>query len=168
MELANLGETEPTPPVSNSGNSTTSNGFPGSNPSSQQPPPPPGPASSNGFGRSFINSVSSFLLDEGAMSGLSASERGRVLFRSEPVSRCQLILQSEAAYNCVNELGELGLVQFVDLNPDVSGFQRKFVNEVKRCEEMERKLRYLQREAMRDDIAIDELSKCEPRPLIFE
>ena len=165
MELANLGETEPTPPVSNSGNSTTSNGFPGSNPSSL---PPPNNASSNGFGRSFINSVSSFLLDEGAMSGLSASERGRVLFRSEPVSRCQLILQSEAAYNCVNELGELGLVQFVDLNPDVSGFQRKFVNEVKRCEEMERKLRYLQREAMRDDIAIDELSKCEPRPLIFE
>ena len=35
------------------------------------------------------------------------------------------------------------------------------MNEVKRCEEMERKLRYLQREAMRDDIAIDELSKIE-------
>ena len=32
---------------------------------------------------------------------------------------------------------------------------------MKRCEEMERKLRYLQREAMRDDIAIDELSKIE-------
>ena len=53
----------------------------------------------------------------------------------------------------------MSLLQFVDLNPDVSGFQRKFVNEVKRCEEMERKLRYLQREAMRDDIAIDELSE---------
>ena len=166
MELANLGESEPTPPVSNGnpGNPTTSNGFPGSNPSSR---PPPNNASSNGFGRTFINSISSFLLDEGAMSGLSASERGRVLFRSEPVSRCQLILQSEAAYNCVNELGELGLVQFVDLNPDVSGFQRKFVNEVKRCEEMERKLRYLQREAMRDDITIDELSECELPPFIF-
>ena len=30
----------------------------------------------------------------------------------------------------------LGLVQFVDLNPEVSAFQRQFVNEVKRCEEM--------------------------------
>ena len=90
------------------GNSTTSNGIPGSNPSAAAN----GTSSANnGFGRSFINSISSFLLDEGAMSGLSASERGRVLFRSEPVSRCQLILQSEAAYNCVNELGELGLVQ---------------------------------------------------------
>lgn len=27
------------------------------------------------------------------------------------------------------------------LNPDVNAFQRKFVNEVRRCEEMERKLR---------------------------
>ena len=72
---------------------------------------------------------------------MSAMDSGTVLFRSEPVSRCQLILQSEAAYNCIAELGELGLVQFVDLNPDVSSFQRKFVAEVKRCEEMERKLR---------------------------
>lgn len=71
----------------------------------------------------------------------------------------QLFLQSEAAYLCVAELGELGLVQFRDvsellgclnhfiftsfsqqLNPDVNAFQRKFVNEVRRCDEMERKL----------------------------
>jgi len=38
--------------------------------------------------------------------------------------------QSEAAYACVSELGELGLVQFRDLNPDTNVFQRKFVNEV--------------------------------------
>ena len=36
---------------------------------------------------------------------------------------CQLFLQSEAAYACVSELGELGLVQFRDLNPDTSAFQ---------------------------------------------
>ena len=73
--------------------------------------------------------------------------------------RCQLILQSEAAYNCISELGELGLVQFTDLNPDTSAFQRKFVGEVKRCEEMERRLRYIQREAIRDGIQIQELGK---------
>lgn len=28
----------------------------------------------------------------------------------------------------------------MQLNPDVNAFQRKFVNEVRRCEEMERKL----------------------------
>merc|ERR1712004_220556 len=59
------------------------------------------------------------------------------LFRSEEMSLCQLFLQSEAAYACVSELGELGLVQFRDLNPDTNAFQRKFVNEVRRCDEME-------------------------------
>uniref|UniRef100_A0A8C2JDQ0 V-type proton ATPase subunit a n=1 Tax=Cyprinus carpio TaxID=7962 RepID=A0A8C2JDQ0_CYPCA len=48
------------------------------------------------------------------------------LFRSEEMTLAQLFLQSEAAYCC--------------LNPDVNVFQRKFVNEVRRCEEMDRKL----------------------------
>ncbi|VDD95947.1 unnamed protein product, partial [Enterobius vermicularis] len=63
------------------------------------------------------------------------------LYRSEEMCLAQLFLQTEAAYTCVAELGELGLVQFRDLNPGVSAFQRKFVNEVRRCDEMERKLR---------------------------
>ncbi|CAG9818315.1 unnamed protein product [Phaedon cochleariae] len=74
------------------------------------------------------------------------------LFRSAEMTLCQLFLQSEAAYACVSELGELGLVQFRDLNPDVNAFQRKFVNEVRRCDEMERKLRYLEKEIKRDEI----------------
>ncbi|XP_044758030.1 V-type proton ATPase 116 kDa subunit a1 isoform X2 [Coccinella septempunctata] len=74
------------------------------------------------------------------------------LFRSAEMTLCQLFLQSEAAYACVSELGELGLVQFRDLNPDVNVFQRKFVNEVRRCDEMERKLRYLEKEIKKDGI----------------
>ena len=35
-------------------------------------------------------------------------------FRSEEMALCQLFLQSEAAYACVSELGELGLVQARD------------------------------------------------------
>jgi V-type H+-transporting ATPase subunit a len=56
---------------------------------------------------------------------------GGAMFRSEPMLQCQLIVQQEAAYNCIAELGEVGLVQFVDLNPDISSFQRKFVAEVR-------------------------------------
>lgn len=74
------------------------------------------------------------------------------LFRSEEMTLCQLFLQAEAAYACVSELGELGLVQFRDLNPDVNAFQRKFVNEVRRCDEMERKLRFLEKEIKKDGI----------------
>ena len=62
---------------------------------------------------------------------------------------------------CRYESGRISIVgnvffQFVDLNPDVSVFQRKFVSEVKRCEELERKLRYIERESIRDDIPVPE------------
>lgn len=76
------------------------------------------------------------------------------IFRSEEMTLCQLFLSSEGAYNCVSEMGELGLVQFRDLNPTVNAFQRKFVHEVRRCDEMERQLRYLEAETQKDDIII--------------
>ena len=85
-------------------------------------------------------------------------------FRSEEMALCQLFLQSEAAYACVSELGELGLVQFRDLNPGVNAFQRKFVNEVRRCDEMERKLRFLEKEIKKDDIPMMEGPECPDAP----
>lgn len=68
------------------------------------------------------------------------------MFRSEEVCLVQLFLQSSAAYNCVSELGELGIVEFRDLNPNVNSFQRKFVGEVRRCEEMEKTFAFLEQE----------------------
>uniref|UniRef100_A0A4W5P411 V-type proton ATPase subunit a n=1 Tax=Hucho hucho TaxID=62062 RepID=A0A4W5P411_9TELE len=71
------------------------------------------------------------------------------MFRSEEVCLVQLFLQSGSAYNCVSELGELGLVEFRDLNPNVNSFQRKFVGEVRRCEELEKTFSFLEQEINR-------------------
>uniref|UniRef100_A0A8C8H4C0 V-type proton ATPase subunit a n=1 Tax=Oncorhynchus tshawytscha TaxID=74940 RepID=A0A8C8H4C0_ONCTS len=60
------------------------------------------------------------------------------VFRSEEMCLAQLFLQSGSAYDCISELGEMGLVEFRDINPSVNLFQRRFVSEIKRCEEMER------------------------------
>ncbi|CAF0821282.1 unnamed protein product [Rotaria sordida] len=83
---------------------------------------------------------------------------------------CQLFLQPDAAYACISELGELGIVQFRDLNPNVNSFQRKFVNEVRRCEEMERKLRFLETEIKKDELPIydpeDNPDAPKPREMI--
>ncbi|KAM9743992.1 V-type proton ATPase 116 kDa subunit a [Menidia menidia] len=74
------------------------------------------------------------------------------LLRGEEMCLAQLFLQSGSAYDCISELGELGLVEFRDLNPSVNVFQRKHVNEIKKCEEMERILVYLLREIKKADI----------------
>ncbi|XP_017385861.1 V-type proton ATPase subunit a1-like isoform X2 [Cebus imitator] len=60
------------------------------------------------------------------------------MFRSEEVALVQLFLPTAAAYTCVSRLGELGLVEFRDLNASVSAFQRRFVVDVRRCEELEK------------------------------
>ncbi|KAL4669833.1 hypothetical protein H8959_008387 [Pygathrix nigripes] len=86
------------------------------------------------------------------------------VFRSEEMCLSQLFLQVEAAYCCVAELGELGLVQFKDLNKNVNSFQRKFVNEVRRCESLERILRFLEDE-MQNEIAVQLPEKSPLTPL---
>ncbi|XP_028270347.1 V-type proton ATPase 116 kDa subunit a [Parambassis ranga] len=78
------------------------------------------------------------------------------LLRGEEMCLAQLFLQSGSAYDCISELGELGLVEFRDLNPSVNAFQRKYVNEIKKCEEMERILGYLLREIKKADISLPE------------
>ncbi|KAK6935991.1 V-type ATPase, V0 complex, 116kDa subunit family [Dillenia turbinata] len=64
------------------------------------------------------------------------------LMRSEKMTFVQLIIPVESAHRAVSYLGELGLLQFKDLNADKSPFQRTFVNQVKRCGEMSRKIRF--------------------------
>eukprot|EP01095_Lingulamoeba_sp_RSL-Kostka_P005115 TRINITY_DN1646_c1_g1_i1.p1 TRINITY_DN1646_c1_g1~~TRINITY_DN1646_c1_g1_i1.p1 ORF type:complete len:844 (+),score=333.58 TRINITY_DN1646_c1_g1_i1:2169-4700(+) len=66
------------------------------------------------------------------------------LTRSEEMQMIRLFIQVEAAHDTVEALGEIGLLHFRDLNPKVNAFQRNFVNEVKRCDEMERKLNFFE------------------------
>ncbi|XP_019167596.1 PREDICTED: V-type proton ATPase subunit a1-like [Ipomoea nil] len=64
------------------------------------------------------------------------------LMRSEKMNFVQLIIPVESVHRAVTYLGQLGLLQFRDLNAEKSPFQRTFVNQVKRCAEMSRKLRF--------------------------
>ncbi|KAI3379440.1 hypothetical protein SNEBB_003701 [Seison nebaliae] len=86
------------------------------------------------------------------------------IFRGEEMTLCHIYLQPEAAYNCVSELGECGIVQFRDMNPDLSAFQRKYINELRRCDEMERKLRYFKNEIDKEDIQIVDIGEYPPAP----
>jgi hypothetical protein len=43
-----------------------------------------------------------------------------------------LILSEDAAHECVSNLGQLGALQFTDLNPEQTPFQRRYVSYIKR------------------------------------
>ncbi|KAI4297640.1 hypothetical protein L6164_037522 [Bauhinia variegata] len=74
------------------------------------------------------------------------------LFRSEPMQLVQLIIPVESAHLTVSYLGDLGLVQFKDLNADKSPFQRTYATQIKRCGEMARKLRFFKEQMLKADI----------------
>eukprot|EP00286_Rhodomonas_abbreviata_P027937 CAMPEP_0181303760 /NCGR_PEP_ID=MMETSP1101-20121128/8742_1 /TAXON_ID=46948 /ORGANISM="Rhodomonas abbreviata, Strain Caron Lab Isolate" /LENGTH=958 /DNA_ID=CAMNT_0023409379 /DNA_START=207 /DNA_END=3083 /DNA_ORIENTATION=- len=77
-------------------------------------------------------------------------------FRSEEMCLVQLFIQSEAAHATLQELGKGGSIQFKDLNSDKSAFQRLFVQDVRRCDDMSRILRLLK--------GMTESEKMKPRP----
>lgn len=63
-------------------------------------------------------------------------------FRSEHMEYISLIVNEDAAHTCLADLGKLAAIQFTDLNPDLTPFQRRYVSYVRRCDELERKLRF--------------------------
>ncbi|OIW15761.1 hypothetical protein TanjilG_04296 [Lupinus angustifolius] len=94
------------------------------------------------------------------------------LMRSEKMSFVQLIIPAESSHRAISYLGQLSLLQFRDLNADKSPFQRTFVNQVKRCAEMSRKLRFFKDQinkagllssslpVLQPDIDLEDLEAC--------
>eukprot|EP00039_Didymoeca_costata_P020228 m.340539 g.340539 ORF g.340539 m.340539 type:complete len:822 (+) comp19350_c0_seq1:98-2563(+) len=74
------------------------------------------------------------------------------LFRSEQMVQAELFLPNEAAYECVNALGEQELVEILDQNDEENVFEFRFVNEVRRCDEIRRLIRFLEKECIRQKI----------------
>ncbi|EXB63575.1 Vacuolar proton translocating ATPase 100 kDa subunit [Morus notabilis] len=90
------------------------------------------------------------------------------LFRSEPMQLVRLIIPIESSHLTASYLGDLGLLQFKDLNAEKSPFQRTYATQIKRCGELARKLRFFKDQMLkagfspklsttRADISLDDL-----------
>ena len=92
----------------------------------------------------------------------------------------QLFIQYEAAHATVDELGKLGKIQFTDvrcitayfffqcyiaqLNPNTNALQRSFVTDLKRADELERKLRFFRSQIKAQQIPVRELEVGDEDP----
>ena len=55
-------------------------------------------------------------------------------------------MHTNYAYRLSHTHTHTHVLTYTQVNADVNAFQRKFINEVRRCDEMERKLRFLYNE----------------------
>ncbi|KAL3141717.1 hypothetical protein ABBQ32_004400 [Trebouxia sp. C0010 RCD-2024] len=76
------------------------------------------------------------------------------MFRSEEMQLMQLMMPAESAHDTVAALGHVGLLQFKDLNTDKSAFQRSYASQVKRCDEMARKLRFFHDQVQKSELIV--------------
>eukprot|EP00299_Pterocystis_sp_00344_P011937 c5651_g1_i1.p1 GENE.c5651_g1_i1~~c5651_g1_i1.p1 ORF type:complete len:825 (+),score=219.03 c5651_g1_i1:125-2476(+) len=56
----------------------------------------------------------------------------------------QLFISNDAVHDTIAEIGHAGIVEFCDLNPDLTAFHRPYAADVRKCEEMERQLRLIE------------------------
>ncbi|KAG2422402.1 hypothetical protein HXX76_016047 [Chlamydomonas incerta] len=75
----------------------------------------------------------------------------------------QLMIPADNAHDTVEALGEIGLLQFKDLNVDKSAFQRTYANQVRRCDEMARKLRFFKEQIEKAHIPVPSRSLLDSR-----
>ncbi|EGV61430.1 V0/A0 complex, 116-kDa subunit of ATPase [Yamadazyma tenuis ATCC 10573] len=96
------------------------------------------------------------------------------IFRSATMSLVQLYLPTEISRELIYDIGKLNLVQFRDLNSKVSDFQRAFVNELRKLDNVERQFIFFKEELDKKSISLSkypyesELSQVAPQSDIDE
>ncbi|CCF55844.1 hypothetical protein KAFR_0A04090 [Kazachstania africana CBS 2517] len=71
------------------------------------------------------------------------AEKDEAIFRSAEMALLQFYIPQEMSREAVYTIGKLGIVQFRDLNSKVRSFQRSFIDEIKKLDNVQRQYRFL-------------------------
>lgn len=81
--------------------------------------------------------------------------------RSAEMEYVSMVTQEHLAYSTVRKLGMLGSVQFSDLNGDLTAFRRAYTPFVKRCDDLEHKLKFFEEEIVLHGLSLEDVSQSE-------
>ena len=85
-------------------------------------------------------------------------------FRSEDMKFLKFIFNFDCKFELIEELGRLGFVNFKDLNPHLNAFQRRFVQDVRRADELQRILKLLRAAIDSVPLLLEDHENDEPDP----
>lgn len=81
--------------------------------------------------------------------------------RSAEMEYISFITQEHLAYSTVRKLGSLSAVQFSDLNGDLTAFKRTYTPFVKRCDDLEHKLKFFEEEIALHGLPMEDVPQGE-------
>lgn len=67
-------------------------------------------------------------------------------FRSEDMALYEITIPKDNAWDIMNELGNLNCIHFIDLNKEEQVFNLQYASLVRRCEETEKKIGFIEEE----------------------
>jgi len=88
------------------------------------------------------------------------------LYRSEDMSLLHFFIPSEIGHLTIRKLGQLGVIQFNDLNSEVNAFQRSFVEDIRKLQNIYINIQYLRKQIVAENIPIKELENVNDLPLM--
>jgi len=77
------------------------------------------------------------------------------LFRSEDMELYEITIPKDHAWEIMNKLGQSGRMHLIDLNREEQAFNLTYCNLVKRCEETERRIAFIEEECKRIGIQMN-------------
>ncbi len=83
------------------------------------------------------------------------------IFRSEDMDLYEITIPKDNAWEIMNKLGDIGIMHFINLNKEEQVFNLTFAPFIKRCEETEKRISFIEQECKRHQVPMEKPKSVE-------